>query len=59
MDTVATISINGEVIGTTENMFRRYIFDIKPILQLGSNNIEVSFESAAEVGVEELNNLKW
>lgn len=29
LDTFATISINNEEIGKTENMFRRYIFDVK------------------------------
>lgn len=42
LDTVATILINGKQAGTTENMFRRYVFQIKPYLQEGSNLIEVN-----------------
>jgi len=47
LDTVATITINGQVIGTTENMFRRYIFDVSQVVQPGQNTISIAFESAA------------
>jgi len=47
VDTVSTILINGQVVGTTDNQFRRYIFSIKHALVLGANNrIEVRFQSA-------------
>ncbi len=50
LDTVATILINGNQAGTTENMFRRYVFQIKPYLQEGSNLIEVNiFELKTKV----------
>ncbi|XP_054169104.1 beta-mannosidase-like [Oppia nitens] len=46
LDTVSKIYINQVMIGTTDNMFVRYKFDIKRHLRLGQNTITVSFESA-------------
>ena len=45
LDTAATIELNGVTIGTTNNMFRRYEFDIAETLQL-SNTLSITFESA-------------
>jgi len=45
LDTLATIKINGQEIGRSDNMFRLWEFDAKPILHAGENTIEVSFES--------------
>lgn len=42
VDTISTIILNGEEIGTTDNMFVRYKFDIKPHLKLvGLKNVLV------------------
>jgi beta-mannosidase len=45
LDTLATIKINGRDIGTTNNMFRTWEFDVKPALTIGSNEIEIRFDS--------------
>ncbi|XP_063918755.1 beta-mannosidase-like isoform X1 [Zophobas morio] len=45
LDTFATILVNDVEIGTSQNMFVRYIFDVKDVLKLGNNNIEVRFAS--------------
>lgn len=45
LDTIATIHLNGQRLGETENMFRVYEFDVKPHLQLGENSIQVDFRS--------------
>ncbi|RZC37633.1 beta-mannosidase-like, partial [Asbolus verrucosus] len=45
LDTFSTILINNVEIGTSQNMFLRYIFDVKEVLQLGNNTIEVRFVS--------------
>ena len=34
LDTVATVSVNGHTILTTDNMFRRYIVDVKDDMQV-------------------------
>ncbi|MGV2435120.1 MAG UNVERIFIED_CONTAM: hypothetical protein LVT10_09810 [Anaerolineae bacterium] len=45
LDAIATIHLNGQRLGETENMFRVYEFDVKPHLQLGENSIQVDFRS--------------
>jgi beta-mannosidase len=37
IDTYSTISFNGVKLGTTENAFLMYEFDIKPHIKLGNN----------------------
>ena len=34
IDTVATIFINGQQVGTTDNMFVKYTFDVKSLLKV-------------------------
>ncbi|UFU05470.1 glycoside hydrolase family 2 protein [Ruania halotolerans] len=45
LDTVATITLNGTVIGQTENMHRRYRFDVTGLLA-EENSLTVSFTAA-------------
>ncbi len=45
LDTFATVTVNGHELGRTDNMFRTWEFDVKPVLHEGKNTIEVSFES--------------
>src|ERR1039458_3998111 len=45
LDTLATVKINGQEIGRTDNMFRTWEFDVKSALQSGENRIEISFVS--------------
>jgi len=46
LDTLATLRVNGEVIASTNNMFRFYEFDIKEVLKVGENTIQLTFSSA-------------
>jgi beta-mannosidase len=50
IDTVSSVYINDKLIGTTDNMFVRYKFDIKQFLKTGQNKIAVTFESAVHYG---------
>jgi len=34
VDTVATVSVNGQAVVNTDNMFRRYVVDVKKVLQV-------------------------
>jgi len=52
LDTVATISLNGTVLGSTANMHRSYRFDIRGALAAGNNRLEVDFRSALEYALE-------
>jgi beta-mannosidase len=47
LDTVAEISINDLPLATTDNMFRTYEFDAKPLLKSGDNTIKVTFRPIA------------
>ena len=48
LDTIATIAVNGTVIGTTANQHRSYRFDLRPQLVVGANLLEVTFDSALD-----------
>jgi len=52
LDTVATVEINGVEVGHTDNMHRRYEFDVNDALEPGKNEIRVTFESPVEYGVD-------
>ncbi len=45
LDTLAELSLNGDVLGHTENMFRQYRFDLKPLLKTGENQLTIKFAS--------------
>jgi len=45
LDTLATIQLNSHKIARTDNMFRTYEFDVKEALKIGTNTIEIRFDS--------------
>lgn len=49
LDTFSIVLVNNVEVGRSENMFVRYIFDVKNVLKVGKNSIEVRFESPIEV----------
>ena len=60
LDTVATVELNGVVLGRTENMHRGYRFDAREALRAGDNTLRVRFDSAygyAEAHQERLGDL--
>ncbi len=46
LDTLATIRLNGRIVGQTENMFRLYEFDVTNLIKMRQNVIEIRFDSA-------------
>lgn len=57
LDTVATVKVNGMVVGGTRNQHRSYRFDLTALLVEGENELVVEFEapvSAAERLSEEI-----
>ena len=46
LDTVAEIVLNGDVVGTTENMHCAYRFDVRSALKSGANELKITFTSA-------------
>jgi len=49
LDTLASIKINGQEVGTADNMFRLWEFDVKAALRAGENGIEITFRSPLPV----------
>lgn len=45
LDTLASLSLNGQPLGSTANMFRQYRWDVKPLLKPVGNELRISFES--------------
>jgi beta-mannosidase len=45
LDTLADISLNGQVLGHTENMFRQYRWDVTGALSEGENAVHILFHS--------------
>ncbi len=45
LDTLATVSLNGRSLAHTNNMFRQYRWDIKPLLQAEENDLRIVFDS--------------
>ena len=45
LDTVADVYLNGTYLGHAENMFRRWEWDVKPLLHDGSNDLLIVFGS--------------
>ena len=53
LDTFAEVKINGTVVGTTDNMYRTWEWDVKQLLQVGDNHIEILFKSPIPYGKEQ------
>ncbi|GIH06260.1 beta-mannosidase [Rhizocola hellebori] len=45
LDTLASIELNGVGVGQTANMHRRYRFAVKELLQVGTNELSITFGS--------------
>ena len=45
LDTVATLTLNGTEIGATQNMHRRYRFDVTDRLRPGTNELRIVFRA--------------
>ncbi|MCK4287121.1 MAG: glycoside hydrolase family 2 protein, partial [Candidatus Lokiarchaeota archaeon] len=54
LDTIAEVILNGELIGSANNMFIRYDYDVKPKLRQGSNRLAINFKSPTAKSREEI-----
>ena len=52
LDTIAEIALNGQPLGTTDNMFIPHEFAVGGRIIAGENHLEVTFRSALRVGAE-------
>ncbi|PKQ25952.1 MAG: beta-mannosidase [Actinobacteria bacterium HGW-Actinobacteria-4] len=48
LDTVATVTLNGSEVARTKNMHRQYRFDVRALINAGSNHLTVDFASALQ-----------
>lgn len=48
VDTFAEVRVNGVLVGSCDNMFLRYRFDLSGILQPGENSLALTFRSPEE-----------
>ena len=48
LDTVATVTVNGTVVGQTRNQHRSYRFDVSALLVQGENELVVQFEAPVD-----------
>lgn len=52
LDTITEIRLNNQLVGTTDNMFRRYRFEVKELLKPGENTLTILFKSAELTAIE-------
>jgi beta-mannosidase len=48
LDTLATVNVNGVVLGKTDNMFRQYRWEVKNLLKKGTNDLLIFFGSPVQ-----------
>ncbi|MCH3920968.1 MAG: glycoside hydrolase family 2 protein [Sphaerochaeta sp.] len=58
-DTIITVQVNGTVVGTMDNQFRRYRFDVRPLLHEGTNTISLTFRSSEKEALDRASRLKY
>ncbi|MCF8302093.1 MAG: glycoside hydrolase family 2 protein [Bacteroidales bacterium] len=54
LDTFADIFLNDKKLGSSDNMFRTWEFEVKPMLNTGKNELRVYFHSPIKKGLEKL-----
>lgn len=60
LDTLAEIRINGRAVAHTDNMFRRFRFEVRDYLRAGENDIEIIFRnSLAEIARQHQRRPLW
>ncbi|MEO8606545.1 MAG: glycoside hydrolase family 2 protein [Chloroflexota bacterium] len=45
LDTIATLYLNGALVGNADNMYRTWEYDVKSLLKSGENTLEVQFDA--------------
>lgn len=48
LDTIAEVSVNGTVVGTADNQFRRWQWNVKGQLRAGTNTVRVLLKASAK-----------
>jgi beta-mannosidase len=48
LDTWATVTLNGTKLGSTNNMFRTWVYDVQKALKPGTNDLQIQFQPLPE-----------
>jgi beta-mannosidase len=48
LDTLAEVTLNGRLLGKTDNMFRQYRWEVKALLREGENKLAILFRSPVQ-----------
>lgn len=59
LDTFAEVYLNGTKILSANNMFRTWKVDVKRVLKVGQNKLQITFASAVKKGKEEAKKLPY
>ena len=59
LDTFAEVYLNGAKILSADNMFRTWKVDVKRVLKVGQNKLQITFASAVKKGKEEAKKLPY
>lgn len=59
LDTFAEVTLNGNKILSANNMFRTWKVDVKKLLKLGENKLEITFDSAVKRAKSEARKLTY
>lgn len=52
LDTLAEVFLNGHLLGTTDNAFRAYTWEVRDLLKVGENQLKVVFRSPVNAVIE-------
>jgi beta-mannosidase len=52
LDTIATVYLNGQQIGTADNMFHQHRFNIRAAARAGDNELYIHFQSPERIATE-------
>ncbi|BFZ22342.1 hypothetical protein BsWGS_25381 [Bradybaena similaris] len=56
LDTIATVVVNGQVVGQSDNMFVKAAFNVTGIVKTGNNTLAVNFNSAVSEALARVKN---
>lgn len=59
LDTYAKVFLNDSLLLIADNMFRKWLIDVKKYIHAGKNALRIEFESAANKGKKEANKLSY
>ena len=58
-DTIITVLVNDKQVGSCDNQFRRWRFEIGSVLQVGQNSVKLIFTSAENHAIKKAENLAY